>query len=190
MSIHHVLRLEDLISGKRRLNTADVRALSATAWSMARQMTKDVHLLEEMVAEALFKLTIALEKGLVKCPGGVRVIMKNAMLDYVKRDRNTKEVSNVVWASDAMHGIREPSGSHEVATLSAMEVYDAIAHLSEEHRIVLRYQIEGLEAPEIAVALGINHGAARSRLQRSRAKLLKILEANRASEASIKMYVP
>lgn len=70
------------------------------------------------------------------------------------------------------------AGESEDQKLGRMCLTDAMAELDVHHRIILNlFEFGGLNAPEVAEALGIRAEAARKRRQRARQALARILRA-------------
>jgi DNA-directed RNA polymerase specialized sigma24 family protein len=95
--------------------------------------------------------------------------------------------------------VGEPSGEYDLvatpanqeAHVSLLEVRDAYANLSQEHReVLLLVAIEGLRYEEAAAILKVAVGTIRSRLSRARQALRDALGGDRAPSPHIPVKQP
>ena len=112
-------------------------------------------------------------------------ITKNAALDFLRKERNTRQnISLVTESSDGEEVQMEiPDTSDKTspeANILKNErneiLYSALDKLSDEHKeIILLRDINGYAYEEITDILGIEQGTVKSRLFRARENLRKIL---------------
>lgn len=98
----------------------------------------------------------------------------NASLDLLrKRSKRPTAVEVVPEATS------EEPGPEEEAVRSdrAAAVHAALAKLSEDHRaVIVLFDLQGLQYPEVAEALDVPVGTVKSRLHRARVDLARLLE--------------
>lgn len=116
-------------------------------------------------------------------------ILNRICLDMLRKKQRTGEKKHVsLWQSSdgeedyALQIEDTAPGPDEVyRQKTAMQaVEEGMQELSEEHRnMILLRDVHGLEYDEIAKAIGVSLGTVKSRINRARIALRKILEKNR-----------
>lgn len=105
----------------------------------------------------------------------------NASLDLLrKRSKRPTAVEVVPEATS------DEPGPEEVAVRSdrAAAVHAALAKLSEDHRaVIVLFDLQGLQYPEVAQALDVPVGTVKSRLHRARVDLARLLGHLREPQA-------
>lgn len=132
---------------------------------------------EDLTQEVLLKATLALEHTQVaNLDGWLFGVARNTVAEYFRASRD-----HVEW-NEAAHGESTRAGaeSKEEAMLRAQlaaYVRGVVEGLREPHREALMLtEYEGLTQPELAERLGISLTAAKSRVQRARAEVRRVIE--------------
>ena len=101
-------------------------------------------------------------------------VTANTCLDIVRKRRLATEelTSDTISASPALPSAEESAMANE----RIREILAAISQLPDDHRMVLILRdMQGLSYEELAEALGLNLGTVKSRLNRARAALKKMI---------------
>ena len=114
-------------------------------------------------------------------------VTKNVCTDWIRSRKNLPPADSLTPPHDddgGTHHVPEPAAP--AADADPEEIFsrsergrllrEALEHLSEEHRTVVRLRdVEGMSYERIADALGVDTGTVKSRLSRARAKLKEYL---------------
>jgi RNA polymerase sigma-70 factor (ECF subfamily) len=144
----------------------------------ARYLDRDVDRADDLVQECLARAIARVETW---TPGTnlrawLFVILKNCYINEVRRGRRVGTVSETGNEYDLV-----PTPANQEAHISLLEVRDAYANLSQEHReVLLLVAIEGLQYEEAAAILKVAVGTIRSRLSRARQALRDALGGDEA----------
>ena len=113
-------------------------------------------------------------------------ILTNVCLDMLRKQKRQPQTTNIhATDENGEHEVIIPDDTYspeisaqKTAAHEALE--KALQSLNEEHRItVMMRDIEGLSYEEIATATGQNVGTVKSRINRARSQLKKLLQKNR-----------
>ncbi|MET3666337.1 sigma-70 family RNA polymerase sigma factor [Caulobacter sp. 1776] len=160
------------------------------AYNLARYLTGDVELAEDIVQDALLKAY----RGFPTYRGDnakawLLTIVRRGFIDWSNARRAGRAVfSEAETAEDAGDHVADPSDSAEALLLRAADVSTvqrALQALPEPFResLILR-EIEGLSYREVAEMTGVPQGTVMSRLARGRELLARMLRAASISEES------
>lgn len=151
-------------------------------YRIAYRVFGNPHDASDMTQEALLKAYKSLENFKFDSKFSTwlyRITMNTCIDEYRKRSKRNGDVSmdNVLesdlGASNSPQDILERNET-------AIMVREAINMLSEEHkRVVILRDIEGMSYSQIAEIEGISEGTVKSRINRARGELRKILEKKR-----------
>jgi RNA polymerase sigma-70 factor (ECF subfamily) len=150
----------------------------------ARYLDRDVDRADDLVQECLARAIARLETW---TPGTnlrawLFVILRNCYINEMRRGRRVA-VSDTGGEYDLV-----PTPANQEAHISLLEVRDAYANLSQEHReVLLLVAIEGLQYEEAAAILKVAVGTIRSRLSRARQALRDALGGDEAPRPSVPM---
>jgi len=158
--------------------------------NFAYRMLKDTHEAEDAAQEAFLRAWKHINSFRPEASfhTWILYIVNRICLDILRKKKRTGEQTHI-----SIH--QAPEGEDEYAIQiedtapgpdevyrqkTAMQLVEqAIGELSEEHRaVILMRDINGLEYDEIAKATGASLGTVKSRLNRARMALRKILEKN------------
>ncbi|MBQ4087979.1 MAG: sigma-70 family RNA polymerase sigma factor [Clostridia bacterium] len=158
--------------------------------NFAYRMLKDTHEAEDAAQEAFLRAWKHINSFRPEASFHTWIlsIVNRICLDILRKKKRTGEQTHI-----SIH--QAPEGEDEYAIQiedtapgpdevyrqkTAMQLVEqAIGELSEEHRaVILMRDINGLEYDEIAKATGASLGTVKSRLNRARMALRKILEKN------------
>jgi RNA polymerase sigma-70 factor (ECF subfamily) len=151
----------------------------------ARYLDRDADRADDLVQECLARAIGRIETW---TPGTnlrawLFVILKNCYINEVRRGRRVGAVSETGGDYDWV-----PTPASQEAHISLLEVRDAYANLSQEHReVLLLVAIEGLQYEEAAAILKVAVGTIRSRLSRARQALRDALGGDEAPRPSVPM---
>ncbi len=157
----------------------------------ALRMLKDPHEAEDVLQEAFLKAYGKLETyhGEASFSTWLYTILNRLCLDILRKKKRTGEESflslNQTSKDDEEYELQiednAPSPEEAYRKKEAMEALSkALQKLSEEHRaIILMRDINGLDYEAIAKITGTSLGTVKSRLNRARLNLRKILEEKR-----------
>ena len=142
--------------------------------AVARLILRDPHLAEDAVQEAFIRSWRSLPglRDIATYDGWMyRILTHAAMDESSRRGRFSANVQNVRV---------EPSVGDETSAVGDREQLDrGFRHLSVEHRaVVVLHHYAGLPLPQVAVALGIRPGTAKSRYHYAMAALRAALDAD------------
>jgi RNA polymerase sigma-70 factor, ECF subfamily len=103
-------------------------------------------------------------------------ILRNAFIDGTRRRRHeppSSELTDDIAAGDGGSdgALRGDAELERLRTVVAEEIEEALMSLSEDARMVVLLDLEGLSEAEIAEVLGCPAGTVKSRLSRARAAL-------------------
>jgi len=105
----------------------------------------------------------------------------NASLDLLRKRART-QTTDLEAIGERASDAPSPE-TFAVASARAVEVKDALAQISDEHRTVLvLYDLQDLDYSEVAAALDIPVGTVKSRIHRARAEMAKLLGHLRETE--------
>jgi RNA polymerase sigma factor (sigma-70 family) len=160
------------------------------AYNLARYLTGDAELSEDIVQEALLKAYrgFATYRG-ENAKAWLLTIVRRGFVDWSNARRAGRAVfSEAETADDAGDHVADPCESAEALLLRAADVSTvqrALQALPEPFResLILR-EIEGLSYREVAEMTGVPQGTVMSRLARGRELLARKLRAEMAPEMS------
>ncbi len=151
-------------------------------YRIAYRVFGNSHDASDMTQEALLKAYKSLEKFKFDSKFSTwlyRITMNTCIDEYRKRNKRNSDIS----IDDVGESIRDSAASPQdilERNETALAVREAIACLSEEHkRVVILRDIEGLSYAEIATIEEISEGTVKSRINRARSELRKLLENKR-----------
>lgn len=151
------------------------------AWRLCGNKAEAEDLFQELLIKAYDKLDDILE---IESPGPwLARVMYNLFIDEKRRfsRRRMHLVEEGALSGDGLAGLPgddNPAINHGRAQRAAI-LEDALAKLSEEHRlVVLLHDAEGYKLIEIEELTGIPVGTVKSRLHRARARLREMLLAD------------
>ncbi|MBE7039220.1 MAG: RNA polymerase sigma factor [Ruminococcaceae bacterium] len=142
---------------------------------------------EDALQEAYLKIFTSLYKfeGHSSFKTWAYRIVTNVCIDMLRKQKKTCETSLNVTNEDGEHEIVIPDYTYSpeisVQKKSASDALkNALENLNEEHKIVVVLRdIDGLSYDEIAHVTSTNVGTVKSRINRARIQLKKLLEKNR-----------
>ena len=113
-------------------------------------------------------------------------ILTNTCLDMLRKQKRQPVTTNIhATDENGEHEINIPDDTyspeiHAQRSAAHIALEKALESLNEEHRIVVMMRdIEGLSYEEIATATGQNVGTVKSRINRARSQLKKLLQKNK-----------
>lgn len=150
-------------------------------YRMAYRWTRSQEDAEDLVQDVLIKLAHRVEEMLAVeqlRPWLIKVLYRR-FVDLYRRERTSPIVQ--LNQDDGASGLLDQAAAHDDAegALEQRQVLaEALDTLDDDQRnVILLYAVEGYTALEIAEILDINVGTVKSRLQRARDRLKKILQA-------------
>ena len=151
-------------------------------YRIAYRVFGNPHDASDMTQEALIKAYKSLENFKFDSKFSTwlyRITMNTCIDEYRRRNKRMGDVSiDAVYEED--FGVSNSPQDILERNETAIMVREAIDKLSDEHkRVVILRDIEGLSYAEIAVIEDISEGTVKSRINRARAELRKILEKKR-----------
>lgn len=146
-------------------------------------ISKRVHHLEDaqdLTQEVFYKLIQSQKKENISNPQGwLYSIAKNTIIDYYRKNKIQTEEIDADFSDlliENQSDTPELSLSEEQRTRLRNYLMSLIEQLPEEYRMVIQLsELEGLSQKEIAEELNMNYTTLRSKVQRGRAKLKKMI---------------
>lgn len=132
---------------------------------------------EDLTQEVFYKLIQSEKKEQIQNQKSwLYSIAKNTIIDYYRKNKiQIEEIDSELFV-EASHDSDELSLNDEQRTRLRNYLMGLIEQLPEEDRLVIQLsELEGLSQKEIAEQLGINYTTLRSKVQRGRAKLKKMI---------------
>jgi len=160
---------------------AAIPKLRAYAKSLCRSMERADDLVQEALAKALANIG-SFEPG-SNMTAWLYAILRNGFFSEYRKRRHEVEDSDGDFAALArVHPVQE-------VHVELLNVQDAVACLTAEHREALMLIVSGLSYDEAAALCSCASGTMKSRVSRARAKLVLLLEEPR-SEDGVYALVP
>lgn len=151
-------------------------------YRIAYRVFGNPHDASDMTQEALLKAYKSLENFNFDSKFSTwlyRITMNTCIDEYRRRNKRMGDVS-IDEAYEEDYGLSNSPQDILERNETAIMVREAIDMLSDEHkRVVILRDIEGLSYAEIAVIEDISEGTVKSRINRARKELRKILEKKR-----------
>lgn len=142
---------------------------------VARRLTGDAHLAEDMVQETLLRTYRAIDRFDGRYPRAwLLTILRNATKNHWRKQKKVSDFSEEILESTAAPGADGRTGPQEIVLDEMLDppVADALRSLSEDFRaVVILVDVDGLSYQEAADTLDIPIGTVMSRLHRARNRM-------------------
>lgn len=142
---------------------------------VARRLTGDKHLAEDMVQETLLRAYRAIDRFDGRYPRAwLLTILRNTTKNHWRKRKRVSDFSEEILASTAAPGADGRSGPQEIVLGEMLDpaVAEALGSLSDKFRVVVvLVDVDGLSYQEAADTLGIPIGTVMSRLHRARNRM-------------------
>lgn len=173
-------------SGDRDAFAALLEHHQGKVYNLALRLTGSVEDAADLSQEAFFKAW----RGLASFQGESAFstwlyrLTHNLCVDFLRREsrrRGEASVSLDDEAAGAANLVADPAPTPQQALEDAelwQELERGLARLSEDHRQALSLRLSGLSYAEIAAALGVEEGTAKSRIARARLSLRNFLRGS------------
>lgn len=180
--------IKECIEGKKGAWDMLVNAYSRRIFNMAYQFTGAYEEAEDMTQDIFMKLYTSLEKYDFEknFSAWLLTLAKNYLIDQYRRtkwEKKTREDFNEHYL------LADPSASPEAGILrqeSQKMIWEGLRQLSSEVRMTLILRdIQGKSYEEIAEIMSLPLGTAKSRVNRGRLQLTKILKEKREKENGV-----
>jgi RNA polymerase sigma-70 factor (ECF subfamily) len=163
-----------------------VRRTRRPAYRLARRITRNHEDADDVVQDSYVKAYRALarfDRSRAFGPWFLTIVARSALSRIRERSRHSTVPLDEPGPEGTTLAERLPDAAMDVEGMRhLLDVEDALAELSEEHRAILALRVDGdLPYAEIASALDIPVGTVMSRLARAREALLEEVEKVRAA---------
>lgn len=142
---------------------------------VARRLTGDVHLAEDIVQETLLRAYRAIDRFDGRYPRAwLLTILRNTAKNHWRKQEKVSDFSEEILESTAAPGADGRTGPQEIVLHDVLDppVADALRSLSDRFRaVVILVDVDGLTYQEAADTLGIPIGTVMSRLHRARNRM-------------------
>lgn len=155
--------IEQAILNNRQAQHKIYSKYSSKMLSVCRQYIKDIHLAEDVMITAFFKVFVNLKKFENKgsFEGWIRRIMINECISYLRVQKEVKFIED-------NNPVEETSNNIE-SQFSVEDIQHLIDGLPNGYKMVFNlYVIEGYKHQEIAEMLNISEGTSKSQLSHAR----------------------
>jgi RNA polymerase sigma-70 factor (ECF subfamily) len=178
--------LDDASSGGRSWDAAELGqaalAYADTLHNLARYLTRNAAEAEDLVQETYARALRACGQFTpgTNLKAWLFRILRNTFISAYRRKRNDPVVGNLDtvdprYEATDDHWFRGDIELDRLRNVVAREIEEALMRLSDDARIVVLLDLEGLTAGEVAQIVGCPVGTVKSRLARARATLRQIL---------------
>ena len=164
------------LAGDKRAFDAIVSKYERRVWSICLRVCTDIEDARDAAQETFITAyrTLHSFRGDALLSTWLHRVAVNTSLDLIRR-RNRRRDTPFDSVPDAPSD-NTPPDELAIRSQRAQIVHRALAHLSDEHRVVIAlHDLEELQYPEIAEVLNIPIGTVKSRLHRARVELARLL---------------